>query len=176
MKTIIVFCLFVTACISSGSPVPKYICDDGIERTDASEFVLSGEYYFNCKIGLLVRRIPLKISDDEILRLKIEIRKTHDARINDALTAFLKTDGWEDGFEYTCSYIVRSPETKIFSHVFKKIIRIADDRFVITLSKGVFRNKYALNFMSIKDLSSLPNYKTYEQLKEEAKNSCDAEQ
>ncbi len=155
--------------------MPKYIYDDGIQRTDASEFVLSGEYYFNCKRGFLVRRIPLEISGHEILRLKIEIRKTHRERIDDALTTFLKTDGWENGFEYVCSYIMKGPYPKISTHVFEKRIRIADDRFVVTLSQGVFR-KNSLNIMSIEDFTFLPDYKDYEQLREEAKNSCDAEQ
>jgi len=162
--------------------MPRYICDNWKGRSDASEFVLSGEYYFNCKRGFLVRREPLKISANEILNMKIKIRKTHDDRIDSALEVFLNSSGWADGFEYTYSDIVSDPynmdgpNSKIDSHNFEKRIRIGNDKFIVTLTKGVHLKNVPI-ILSIDDYEFLKeNYQTYEQLREEAKNSCDEKQ
>ena len=154
--------------LNKDKSIARYVHFDsrGIE-TDATKFVTSGEYYFDCELNQLVRRIPVKFPIKEILCLPIEYDLLYDKELDTAIELFLADPGWANGFSYAYT-VIFDEYAFITNHVFHKGISIGDNKYVISLYYSLLMKRVSL---FVKRYN--PNtYRSYEQRCEQAKDSC----
>ena len=170
-----IYLIFLIMCISliliifyRESNRVRYIHFDsrGFE-TDATKFVVSGEYYFNCKSRMLVRKIPLYLSIKEVLSLPIEFDYGIKIEHVPVIQLFLADPGWVEGFYYLYTEILEEYPV-IHSHIFEREINVEGKKYIITLFYGVGMEGITIFI----DEYDPERYRGYEQLCEQAKNSC----
>ena len=151
----------------------KYVANGvGGDIIDGSDYVESGEYYFNCDIGFFVKRVPPKLDTKRLKEGKFTIPEKDYRGQKLALQKYIQLDGWEAGFEYTTT----GRQPSVFRdhpdrHFFDKFVKIDGKDYQITIIQPI-RQGFPLDISIWEGHPSGANGKTHAEAIEKAKNSC----
>lgn len=153
----------------------KYVSYPGepYEPIDATKFVLSGEFYFNCERGYLLRKTPppfpievLEQTQDPKIR---NITPKYDKLVADYTT----NPDWHLGFQYLYSGISTFNHSVIGDDIFYKVIGLGDNRIIFKIFYSHVKIRGAkTQFSILVDKFNPQIHLTRDQIIEACKQSC----
>lgn len=147
----------------------NYIYTEDGRTWDATKYVVSGEYFFDCNKQILVRREPIEFTLDMLKNGKgVYFREVIFPELAGPFEAYKNSRDWAEGFTYRCSYLLEGSPVKITAHSFEKIIQVNQKKYIIRMS---YHPAYPTPIRIVP--YNPEEYVPYEEMKIRAQNSCE---